>query len=141
MSHHTVDTVSLALEAYIERKAKPPHERKSSVPFETDIALCWVALADVAAVGVWSRNLEEAASASTSSEVETEAAALKHLHSRWHDLDLQAGDGALLDCRHCLKSPSPRVVGQTRIENATKFQSTRSRAPGDPRWALDLRLV
>lgn len=141
MSHLTFDIVSLALDAYVERKANPPQERKPSIPFEIDIALCCVALGDVAALGVWNSSLEEATSASKSPEIKELVAALKYLHSRWHDFELKAGDGALLDYRHCLKSSPPRVVGQTRIENATKFQRTKSRVPGDPRWALGLGLV
>lgn len=140
MSWNAVSIVGAELDAYIERKAKPPSLRMSSDPFEIDIAMCCVARGDVEALGIWTEQLEASLSSAGRTDHDELVSGLKCLHSVWKEVEAQAGNGALLDFRHCLKSSPPNVVGRTRIENAERFQQARNRVAGDPRWAFDLEI-
>lgn len=138
MSHSPSKIIGIALNAYIERNAKPFANRVASDPFEIDIALCCVKLGDVSALGLWINKLEHAAQTSSAAGFEELLTALKHLSARWIEIDSKEGVGALLDYRYCLERSPPHVVGQDRIDNARRFQLTRNRVPGDPWWAFEI---
>jgi hypothetical protein len=140
MPQDAISIVGAELEEYIQRNSGPPSGRFSSDPFEIDIAMCCVKLGDVHALGVWTEELEAALASKRCDDRAALVSGLKHLHSRWKHLESTPGVGALLDYRHCLKSSPAKVVGQDRIENATRFQLTRNRVPGDPRWAFSLEI-
>lgn len=127
MSYSPLEIVSTALDAYVDRNTRPPAEQVSSDPIEIDIAMCCVVLGDVSALGRWINHLEDAIKVSSSAESEQLVTALKYLYSRWNEFESKAGNGALLDYRHCLQGSPAKVIGQDRIDNAQRFQITRLR--------------
>lgn len=131
-----LNVIREALAKRAQQNVDPTWQWKSTEPYRLSVALCCVELGDAKGLGIWIKAIQENISTAPLGENEPIVSAAKHVHARWCELEEVHGVGALLDYQRRLRSSPPHIVGIEAIENAIRFQKTKSRVPGDPYWAL-----
>lgn len=128
---------SILLAAISKRAAKdsfPAREIETLTAYPLGVVLRCVELGDTRALKKWIGEAKTECSSDEQSDRIVTAA--EYILGRWSEIERHHGDGALLDFKHCLKHSPAAVIGHELINNARRFQETKSREPGDPLWAL-----
>lgn len=116
--------------------ARQSEKFRSLTEFRIGILVRCVELGDTKSLGTWLERIRSDSRLELSDQDMNVVVAAEYIFSSWKTVERTHGEGALLNYRHCLTHSPSKLIGLTRIENATRFQCNRPRDITDPYWAL-----